>query len=91
MEIVEQTFDEKYKYHDSDQFYFQNLWAEQEVERTRLRDGVVHPPFVGNYRNGQPVRGWMPKIAKGQRTEYRVALDYNATLFQTAAGKSHWI
>ena len=87
MQNVEQTFDDNYQYKDSDQYYFQNVWAEQEIERTRLSTGEIHAPFVGHYSNGQPAQGKIPKIPAGQRTEYRIAIDYNATLFQTAAGK----
>lgn len=89
MEIVEQTFDENYHYRNSDQYYFQNLWAEQEIERIRLRDGKVRAPVVAYDSKGQAMRGRIPEIPQGQRTEYHVSIDYNATLFQTAAGKFH--
>jgi hypothetical protein len=91
MEIVDQTFDEHYHYRNSDQYYFQNLWAEQEIERTRLRDGDVRAPFVGYDSNGQAVRGLIPEIPQGRRTEYHVSIDYNATLFQTAAGYTEYL
>ena len=87
MQKVLETFDEKYEYKNSDQYYFQNVWGEQEVERTKLRTGEIHSPLVGFYTNGNPLPGQVPKVPTGRRTEYHISIDYNATLFQTAAGK----
>ena len=47
MAEIDQTYDENYQYHNSDQFYFQNVWAKQEIQRSLSRDGMVHPPFLG--------------------------------------------
>lgn len=85
MKKVQETFDENYRGKDSDQNYFQNLWGEQEFERLRLKDGVVHAPIVDKYPNGDPAYGWMPNIPPGRRTEYHIGIDYNSTLFQTNA------
>ena len=88
MQEVTETFNEKYEYRNSDQYYFQNVFAEQAIARTKLKSGEIHPPLAGFYTNGNPLPGEVPKIPAGQRTEYHISIDYNATLFQTAAGKT---
>jgi hypothetical protein len=62
---------------DSDQFYFQNLFAAQQYGRTLLEP----EPFKGI--NKEDV-DW-PDVQPGQRTEYFLGLDYEAAMFQTMA------
>lgn len=76
---------------DSDQFYFANVWGDQEYARLtgdpvrlnakkKVIDAAEH---WGNYSE-QPPRADANLVA-GQRTDYYVTLDYLSELFQTLA------
>ena len=90
MDSIHRNFDEGYQWRNSDQFYFSDVWGEQEISRMRLRDGVVRAPIVGYDENG-PERGEVPVIPKGRQTEYHISLDYNIDIFQTAAGYNEYL
>lgn len=86
MEVVRERFDEGYAFRNSDQFYFQEVWAEQEIGRRMLREGRVEAPVL---RNGE--KGAVPGIKEGQRTEYGIALDYESDVFQTATAYTGYL
>lgn len=90
MENVHRTFDEGYEHHDSDQYYFQDVWAEQELTRMRLKDGEMKAAVV-DHEGDHDVKGYVPPIPEGRRTEYRISLDYGIDLFQTAAGFTEYL
>lgn len=84
MSTIHRTYDEEFEMNNSDQFYFQEVWAEQEFSRTLLRDGRIEPPTFDMPGMG-PVQGVLPTIPEGTRTEYHIAVDYESGLFQSAA------
>lgn len=83
VDMLSRKYDSNYEFRTSDQYYFAEVWAEQEIQRSRLRDGADfdEKPDVGN-----GVTGIVPDIPPGRRTEFHVCLDYSLELFQTAAG-----
>lgn len=91
MTMIETEYNPDFKEHNSDQYYFQDVWAEQEVARLRLRDGGVRPPLFGKDSAGEPILGYMPAEANGRRTEYHISIDYDSDLFQTAAGYTEYL
>lgn len=80
MEVVRQRYDEEYKLRNSDQYYFQELWADQEIGRLMRRDGKVDAPLVK-----ENTYGILPDIPQGARTEFHIAMDYESDIFQTSA------
>jgi hypothetical protein len=90
MTMVEREYDPEYEYRNSDQLYFQDVWADQELARIRLRDGGVRPPILRHQSNGDPIRGEMRNETK-ERTEYHVSIDYTGHLFQTAAAYTEYL
>ena len=91
MENVHRTFDDNFDRRDSDQYYFQDVWAEQELTRMKLRDGEMRSPVLGHEDDGSETRGYIPDIPDGRRTEYRIGLDWGVDLFQTAAGFTEYL
>ena len=83
VDMLSRKYDTSYEFRTSDQYYFAEVWAEQEIQRMRLRDGANfdESPDVANGRVGI-----VPDIPKNRRTEYHICLDYSTELFQTAAG-----
>ncbi|WPG99671.1 Hypothetical protein R9X50_00249000 [Acrodontium crateriforme] len=79
MSMLNRKYDESFTQHNSDQYYFQEVWGEQEIARIQLRDGKVEPPEVDDGF------GDVPDLSDGRRTEYHIALDYASELFQTNA------
>jgi hypothetical protein len=86
MGVVRRKYDEGFEFRNSDQYYFQEMWAEQEVGRSMRRDGKVEAPLVK-----PDVRGTIPKIPRGIRTEHHVALDYESDVFQTSAAYTEYL
>lgn len=86
MENIERKWDEEYFARDSDQYYFSDLWAEQQLTRMEVRDGKVTPEVTGKNEDGTDIIGFMPDIPKDRRTEYHLTVDYKLDIFQTAAG-----
>lgn len=78
--ILRRKFNEEYEFRNSDQFYFQEMWTEQEIGRSMLRDGKVDAPKVK-----ENVYGILPFIPEGLRTEFHVTIDYESDAFQTSA------
>lgn len=91
MDAVHRLFEEGYEYHNSDQYYFTDVWGEQELTRMRLRDGLMHSPIVGYRDDGSEIRGNIPEIPDSRRTEYRLSVDSGVDLFQTAAGFTEYL
>ncbi|KAK0122429.1 hypothetical protein ONS95_010665 [Cadophora gregata] len=61
---------------DSDQYYFANVWAEQEYSRRLLQS----EPFTKKEREDKNLR-W-PKIAEDQEPELHIGLDYQGLMWQ---------
>jgi hypothetical protein len=80
MEVLRRKFDEDYEFRNSDQFYFQEMWTEQEIGRSMLKNGTVEAPKIKD-----DVYGIVPEIPESQRTEFHVTLDYESDVFQTTA------
>lgn len=80
MDMLNRKFDEGYEFKNSDQYYFQEMWAEQEINRLRLRDGKVEAPNIRD-----DVLGDLPVIPQDSRTEFHVTVDYESDVFQTSA------
>jgi hypothetical protein len=78
--VLRRKFDEDYIFRNSDQFYFQEMWTEQEIGRSMLRDGKVDAPKLRD-----DVYGIVPEIPEGSRTEFHLTLDYESDVFQTSA------
>ncbi|KAK5127328.1 hypothetical protein LTR85_006667 [Meristemomyces frigidus] len=92
MAMVHRVFDEAYEFRTSDQYYFQEMWAAQEVSRMRLRDGNVQLPVLGrDQATGDEIYGMVPNVPDGQRTEYHVSLDYRSQIFQTSAAYAEYL
>ena len=79
MDVLRRKYDDRYEYRTSDQYYFQEMWAEQEIGRLVLRDGKVKVLLM---QGG--MLGAVPNIPKDIRTEYHVALDYESDVIQTS-------
>lgn len=86
MDVVRRKFDDAYTLRNSDQYYFQEMWAEQEVGRLMLRDGKVDAPAIK-----EDLYGILPDTPKGIRTEFHVAMDYESDVFQTAAAYTEYL
>lgn len=78
-DIFHATLDLIHRNHttDSDQFYFANIWADQEHAR-RLAEPK---PYEGVKKEDFD----FPELIPGNRTEYFFGLDYEGVLFQTMA------
>ena len=74
---------------DSDQYYFANLWGDQEFERLTNRPDLLEKAKNKVYydhedpNNNTLVR--TEPITFGKRTEYHMGIDYDSTMFQTLA------
>ena len=68
---------------DSDQFYFANIWADQEHARHLLE--------VSPYKGINKADRDFPTLVPGNRTEYFFGLDYEGILFQTMAFYREWL
>jgi hypothetical protein len=80
MSVLRRKFDEDYEFKNSDQFYFQEMWTEQEIGRLMLQNGTVEAPMIR-----EDVYGFVPAVPEGLRTEFHVAIDYDSDAFQTSA------
>lgn len=78
-DIFRATLDLIHRNHttDSDQFYFANIWADQEHARRLLEA----EPYKGIDKS----KFDFPELIPGNRTEYFFGLDYEGVLFQTMA------
>ncbi|RFU25366.1 hypothetical protein B7463_g10976, partial [Scytalidium lignicola] len=80
-DVFNATLDLIHKNHttDSDQFYFANLWAAQEFQRSMLE------PTGEPYKNiNKDHVDWLT-VDSTKRFDYYIGLDYEAVLFQTMA------
>ncbi|USW58778.1 hypothetical protein Slin15195_G120970 [Septoria linicola] len=74
---------------DSDQYYFANLWGDQEFERLTNRPDLLEKAKSKLYydeedpNNNTLVR--TEPITFGKRTEYHIGIDYDSSMFQTLA------
>lgn len=91
MSMLQRTFHEEYEFRTSDQFYFQEVWAEQVYSRMLLRDGSVDAPMFDVEGEEHQVPGVIPTIPPGTRTEFHIAMDYDSDLFQSAAYYTEFI
>lgn len=91
MENIHRTYDGRWEHADSDQYYFQDVWSEQELTRMKVRDGEIRAPVVGHEPDGRETIGFIPDIPDSRRTEYRLSVDFKIDLFQTAAGFTEYL
>jgi hypothetical protein len=88
--MLEREYDESFRDRNSDQYYFQDVWAEQEIARKRFRGDGIRAPVTGYDDSRQPKYAKYPNETV-DRTEYHIAMDYNSILFQTAAGYREYL
>jgi hypothetical protein len=74
---------------DSDQFYFANIFGDQEFARLSLEPDLLEEQSRERYREEfhveeDPPRQ-IPEFEPGQRTEYHIGIDYFSAMFQTLA------
>lgn len=74
---------------DSDQFYFANVFGDQEFARLSLDQDLLEKQSKERYREEfqqeeDPPRQ-IPEFHEGQRTEYHIGIDYFSAMFQTLA------
>ncbi|TIA02635.1 hypothetical protein D6C82_02613 [Aureobasidium pullulans] len=74
---------------DSDQFYFANVFGDQEYARLSLDGELLENQSKERYREEfhveeDPPRQ-IPEFDVGQRTEYHIGIDYFSAMFQTLA------
>jgi hypothetical protein len=74
LDILHAVDREEREGHPTDKFYFGEIFAEQELNRHKLRNN--------SFEAGHPE---LPKIPDMKRTEYHMALDYESELFQVFA------
>jgi hypothetical protein len=74
MDILHAVDREEREGHPSDKFYFSEIFAEQELNRHKLRNN--------SFEAGHPE---LPKIPDMKRTEYHMTLDYESEMFQVFA------
>jgi hypothetical protein len=86
MSVLRRKFDEDYVFKTSDQFYFQEMWTEQEIRRLELKNGTLEAPVIK-----EDVKGIIPSVPEGIRTEFHVAIDYDSDAFQTSAYYTEYI
>lgn len=91
MQQVRRAFDENFNEHNSDQYYFQDVFAAQEVGRTVLRNGSITAPIIGKDDSGHDVYATLPDLTDGRRTEYHITLDYETQIFQTSAAYTEYL
>ncbi|KAI9712176.1 MAG: hypothetical protein M1828_001737 [Chrysothrix sp. TS-e1954] len=78
---------------DSDQYYFAQIWGEQEYARTLLAEGSLRDKtrtlWISDGYQGEGHEETLelvePALSPGQKTEYHITLDYESKLFQTTA------
>ncbi|GAB7350884.1 hypothetical protein MBLNU459_g1401t2 [Dothideomycetes sp. NU459] len=90
-DMFEATLDLIHNNHttDSDQFYFANVFGDQEYARLTLNQTLLDAQKKQRYgvefaREGEPTRQ-LSVIKPGQKTEYHIGIDYLSTMFQTIA------
>ena len=86
MSVLRRKFDEEYEFKTSDQFYFQEMWTEQEIRRLELKNGTLQAPMIK-----EDVKGIIPSVPEGIRTEFHVTIDYDSDAFQTSAYYTEYI
>lgn len=79
MRMIDRGFEGYFEFNSSDQYYFQEVWAEQEYNRLLRREGKVERPQIGEQL------GALPDLQPGSRTEFHMTIDYEAEMFQTSA------
>ncbi|KAF7196668.1 hypothetical protein HII31_02038 [Pseudocercospora fuligena] len=87
VDMLSKKYNAEYEFRNSDQYYFAEVWAEQEVHRMRLREG--EEIFSQPHELPDGGVGRIPEIPEGKRTEYGICLDYETEMFQTAAAYDH--
>lgn len=87
VDMLSHKYNAEYEFRNSDQYYFAEVWAEQEIQRMRLREG--EEVFAQPHHIPGGGVGKIPDIPPGKRTEYHMCLDYETEMFQTAAAYDH--
>ncbi|KAF1983081.1 hypothetical protein K402DRAFT_448405 [Aulographum hederae CBS 113979] len=88
MRVMAKEFDPNNEIRNSDQMYFADTWGEQEWGRTSLFRILKGDENATNARRQPPPdleHTYVPKFEPGQKTDFHIGLDYESSLFQTAA------
>lgn len=86
MAEIKETYDEEYRWKESDQFYISNIWGRQEYYRSLAAANGKDEDVEGG---GSDRHLPDPKYAEKQ-TDYHIAIDYESSMFQTKAGYEPW-
>ncbi|ODA76176.1 hypothetical protein RJ55_08459 [Drechmeria coniospora] len=79
MNEIAATYDARYQFRESDQYYIANIFGRQEYWRSKLAAN-------GGYVGGGPEDRVIPEKSETEDTELHAALEYESALFQTKAG-----
>ena len=91
-ELFRKTLDDIHNKYEtnSDQFYFANIWGEQEYARISRKPELLE--YLKGLRYGNEkvdpnanVSRTQPDLESNAKTEYHIGLDYNSSVFQTIA------
>lgn len=80
LDMLSAKYDAEWTYRNSDQFYFAEVWAEQEINRRKLQYGDQYAAKPKSINKDIII----PDIPAWKRTEYHICLDYESELFQAA-------
>lgn len=74
---------------DSDQFYFANIFGDQEYARLALKPELLEQAKQKPYYDDEDamngtMQRWEPDL-RGTKTEYHIGIDYTSTMFQALA------
>lgn len=83
MESIKTRYDPGFDVRNSDQYYFTNVWAAQELKRAELDDPEALAALKEKHKaiDEMETEGHL-----GGRTEYHIVMDYEFLLVQAAAG-----
>lgn len=80
LDMLSSKYRTEWEFHNSDQYYFAEVWAEQEINRRKLQYGDKYAARPQSINKDIII----PDIPAGKRTEYHICLDYESELFQAA-------
>jgi hypothetical protein len=87
---METTFDEDFKYKNSDQVYLQRIWGRQEIHRSE--QVKFEAKRESGRKRSDTVTGSNTKSNGGNETrEFHLAIDYEASFVQTGCYNHKWM
>lgn len=90
-EVFRATLAEVHRNHttDSDQFYFSNVYGEQEYSRLakvpELMEAKMNETFEADNKEIEHPQRDHAEIERGKKVEYHIGLDWDSAMFQTMA------